>query len=262
MTEDKTSRWQPGKVTSEVLNADAAQKASPAVRGRPRQRAVADERRAILDAALAVFAEHGYVGATIEDVARRAGVQRRAVYEQFGAKEKLLPVVVDDAVDRTIARLAQALGASASEESDVEAAFRRNIRFALLLGAEDPALSFIVQLALTGGDEEPGQIARAGRRRFENALVLSLGARWRELGLPHYDAAPMIASLVVTLCATMSVRLTQEPGWSIDELSVLVCELLYRGVSGIEASQLTGMAAVRREAQTVAERAAKAHPSA
>lgn len=256
MTEAKTPRWQPGKVTSEALNAEAAQKVAPAVRGRPRQRAVGDERRAIIDAALAVFSERGYPGTTIEDVARRAGVQRRAVYEQFGDKEKLLQSVVDDAVDRTLGRLAKALGASASEERDVEAAFRRNISFALSLGAEDPALGFIVQLALSSGDDEPGRIARAGRRRFESALVFSLQARWKELDLRHFDAAPMVAALVATLCATMSIRLTQEPGWSLDELAILVCQLLHNGVSGIEAQQLTGMAEVRRAASVVAQKSA------
>lgn len=262
MTEAKTPRWQPGKVTSEALKAEAARKPAPAVRGRPRQRALGDERRAILDAALAVFSEHGYAGSTIEDVARRAAVQRRAVYEQFGDKEKLLQSVIDDAVNRTLGRLAMALGASASEERDVEAAFRRNISFALSLGAEDPALGFIVHLALTSRDDEPGRIARAGRRRFESALVFSLQARWKELGLPHHDAAPMIAALIATLCATMSVRLTQEPGWAPDELAVLVCQLLYSGVSGIEAQQLTGMNEVRRAAQAVAEKSAAARARA
>ena len=53
----------------------------PRAPGRPR-----DERadRAILDAALDVFAEHGYAAARLEDVAARAGVAKGTIYLYFG----------------------------------------------------------------------------------------------------------------------------------------------------------------------------------
>jgi AcrR family transcriptional regulator len=44
----------------------------------------------LLHAALAVFAERGYHGATMQSVAERAGVSKGAVYEYFPSKEALL----------------------------------------------------------------------------------------------------------------------------------------------------------------------------
>ena len=44
-------------------------------------------REAILDAALGEFAAKGYAGARIEDIARRAGVAKGALYLHFGDKD-------------------------------------------------------------------------------------------------------------------------------------------------------------------------------
>ena len=45
---------------------------------------------AILDAALELFAERGLEGATIEEIARRAGVGRATVYRRWSTKEQVL----------------------------------------------------------------------------------------------------------------------------------------------------------------------------
>lgn len=55
-------------------------------RGRPRDKG-ADA--AILAAAIELFAEHGVEGASIEQVARRAGVTRATVYRRWTTKEEL-----------------------------------------------------------------------------------------------------------------------------------------------------------------------------
>lgn len=44
-------------------------------------------RAQILDAADAAFREHGYEGAAMEDIARRAGLTRKTVYNLFASKE-------------------------------------------------------------------------------------------------------------------------------------------------------------------------------
>jgi len=48
------------------------------------------KRRDILTAALAEFKEHGYRGATISRIAKRAGVTEPTIYEYFKSKEELL----------------------------------------------------------------------------------------------------------------------------------------------------------------------------
>ena len=52
----------------------------------------------IIDAALAVFAERGFAGAKLDDIAARAGVSKGALYLYFETKEDLFRAVVRDGV--------------------------------------------------------------------------------------------------------------------------------------------------------------------
>src|SRR3954447_6135368 len=53
-------------------------------------------RRALLDAARSLFAEKGYHGAAAEEIVRRAGLTRGALYHHFEDKRDLFRVVVDE----------------------------------------------------------------------------------------------------------------------------------------------------------------------
>lgn len=52
-------------------------------------------REQLLDIGRSVFAERGYDGTSVEEIAERAGVSKPVVYEHFGGKEGLYAVVVD-----------------------------------------------------------------------------------------------------------------------------------------------------------------------
>jgi AcrR family transcriptional regulator len=59
-------------------------------------------RRAILDAAIALFCEHGYDGAGTRDIAREAGVDARLITRYFGSKENLFAHVVDEVLQKPL----------------------------------------------------------------------------------------------------------------------------------------------------------------
>lgn len=63
---------------------------TPARRGRPPKAEAGDTRDRLLDAAAAACAERGFDGATLQEVARRAGVTATAIYNHFGSREELL----------------------------------------------------------------------------------------------------------------------------------------------------------------------------
>ena len=74
----------------------------------PRRRLTAEERRTgILDAALAVFSESGYHSASIDDIAREAGVSKALIYEHFASKQELYA----DLIARNARELTQRIGA-------------------------------------------------------------------------------------------------------------------------------------------------------
>ncbi|MBA3456956.1 MAG: TetR/AcrR family transcriptional regulator [Deltaproteobacteria bacterium] len=79
-----------------------AQRTAKRGRGRP---LVDDKRRIILDAALREFAERGYHGTAVPEVAEAAGVGTGTLYRYFASKEVLVNVLYRD----TKARLRSAL---------------------------------------------------------------------------------------------------------------------------------------------------------
>ncbi|HJT57159.1 MAG TPA: helix-turn-helix domain-containing protein, partial [Ktedonobacteraceae bacterium] len=56
---------------------------------------VEDRREQIIDAAMHVFAEKGFVRATNKDIAREAGITPGLIYHYFDSKEALLKAIVD-----------------------------------------------------------------------------------------------------------------------------------------------------------------------
>lgn len=67
--------------------------------GRPKAGSDGELRARILDAAAEEFAEKGFTGARIENVAKAAGCNRAMVYFYFGAKDALFQAVLDEAAE-------------------------------------------------------------------------------------------------------------------------------------------------------------------
>ncbi|WP_431877991.1 TetR/AcrR family transcriptional regulator [Amycolatopsis sacchari] len=88
--------------------------------GRP---ARGDKRRALLDGALAVFAQDGYTRASIDAISRAAGVSTRTIYNQFGDKAALFEAVIVDsarrAADAQIITVQRLLGKIVNVEDDL-----------------------------------------------------------------------------------------------------------------------------------------------
>jgi AcrR family transcriptional regulator len=84
----------------------------------PRKRLTGEERRAaILDAALAVFAERGYHASSIDDIAREGGISKALIYEHFASKQDLYAELLEQHAGQLFSVLAEAIseaGRSAS----------------------------------------------------------------------------------------------------------------------------------------------------
>ncbi len=65
--------------------------------GRARTRAT------LLDAAAEVFAERGYEGAGVDEIARAAGVSVGSIYSHFGSKQNLFMALMDEFLDEDLA---------------------------------------------------------------------------------------------------------------------------------------------------------------
>jgi AcrR family transcriptional regulator len=79
-------------------------------------------RERILDAALSVFADRGYHGATVDDIVRASGTSKGAVYHHFSSKEAVFLALVDDFAERLAVAVATAIAARHGALGKVEAA--------------------------------------------------------------------------------------------------------------------------------------------
>src|ERR1051326_7799747 len=89
-----------------------------------RRRMTGKERREqLLHIGRKLFAERGFEGTSIEEIAAQAGVSKPVVYEHFNNKEGLNAVVVDREVERLLAMATAILGGANTREK-FEAAAR------------------------------------------------------------------------------------------------------------------------------------------
>ena len=65
-----------------------------------KQEQAARSRRALIEAATALFAERGYDGTSVRAIGARAGVSRGSIFWHFGSKEGLLWAVVERAFEQ------------------------------------------------------------------------------------------------------------------------------------------------------------------
>ncbi|MBN9644759.1 TetR/AcrR family transcriptional regulator [Corynebacterium mendelii] len=76
-----------------------------------RQRMTGQQRREqLIGIGLALFAERGFEGTSVEEIAAKAGVSKPVVYEHFGGKEGLYQAVVKQEAEHVESVLAEALG--------------------------------------------------------------------------------------------------------------------------------------------------------
>ena len=69
----------------------------------------AERRQQLISIGRALFAERGFDGSSIEEIAARAQVSKPVVYEHFGGKEGLYAVVVDREIGNLLRRFEAAL---------------------------------------------------------------------------------------------------------------------------------------------------------
>src|SRR5262245_32110745 len=91
-------------------------------------------RAELIDAARTVFMRSGFHGASLDEISAEAGYTTGAVYSRFGGKDELFLAVLDDHVDRRLARYREAIDASA----DFESAGRALVRAAIAAGRGEP----------------------------------------------------------------------------------------------------------------------------
>lgn len=142
----------------------------------------AKRREALLAAAEGVFAESGFAGAKMADIAARAGYSAGNLYNVFASKEALFGELLETRGSELLARLEEAIGT----DHGPRAGLARLID-AVLAGVEQHR-AFFVMLTTVAPNLEwagPREEGRALRERLERLFL-----RWIERGLRAGELPP------------------------------------------------------------------------
>jgi AcrR family transcriptional regulator len=132
-------------------------------------------RRLLLEAARALFTEQGYAGASIDEIAGRAGVTIGALYHHFRDKKALFRAVYEDVEAGFTERIVEGIRARTRPDDDAWERMRTGAQ-AYLDACMDAAIQQIVLLdapVVLGGDGRL-EIARYGLGLVRQGLQLAM----------------------------------------------------------------------------------------
>lgn len=150
-----------------LLSTDQPEAAEP--RNGADEGRTARKRRAILNAAAEVFLRHGYIGASMDEVAAKAGVSKQTVYKQFEDKEHLFAEIILGTTVQLVDGFVKAYADTLDDATDVRQAFRDLAR-RFVANLMRPNVLKLRRLVIAEADRVP-EISGAW---FEGALHRSL----------------------------------------------------------------------------------------
>lgn len=173
-----------------------------------RQRQREATRRRILEAAIAVFAEKGFLGASTREIARRADSNQGLITYYFRSKEELWRAAADQMFEGLGSRLAQRIGAV--EASNPKERAREGIREYVRFAAAHPELfRILVDEGRVADDRMRWLVDVHLRPRFEAiAEALTTAAGIDEGMVPHAFYVLAGAASLVFAVAPECRRLT------------------------------------------------------
>jgi AcrR family transcriptional regulator len=125
-----------------------------------------DARARVLDAAVELFADHGYDGTSVAQVIARAGVAKGGFYHHFASKEALLYEVYGDLIARQLSNMDEILARRVSPAESLRALIVDLVE--TTAASARPALVFWREMNKLG-DERTAEYRRA-RRRYHDAV--------------------------------------------------------------------------------------------
>ncbi|ADB34717.1 transcriptional regulator, TetR family [Kribbella flavida DSM 17836] len=187
----------------------------------------AERREQLITIARALFAQKGYEGTSVEEIAARAEVSKPVVYEHFGGKEGLYAVVVDREVRRLLDTVTVSLTAGRAHELVEQAAL------ALLDYIENSSDGFRILVRDSPVGSSSGSfisILSDVATRVEHILA----EEFKRRGLDPKNA-PMYAQMLVGMVALtgqwwLDARRPKKP-----DVAAHLVNLAWNGLSGLEA---------------------------
>jgi AcrR family transcriptional regulator len=165
-----------------------------------------DSRERILQAAAELFAQRGYAGVGVDEVAARSGLAKTALYYHFGNKDGLLAAVLERTAAAWIEGIRQASGIGAEPFDRLDRALAG---MRAMLEEKPWVLRLLQILALEVAGEKP-EIRATLQSIFRRAQEAIVGGMHEALGV-EVPRADLIARVVLALLDGISLGRHIEP---------------------------------------------------
>jgi AcrR family transcriptional regulator len=186
-----------------------------------RARQAAENRRSIIDAAVALFGERGWAATTLQMVADRAGMSVDSIYAVFGTKSALMMSAVEVAIvgDHEDAAMADRPDFAQFAEGPRIERIRTGIHYTVDVFRRSVPILKALQEAAASDDTARARLAQYDEDRRDltaAGLALILGAE------PPDDTIDAVWALVSPEVFT---HLTEGRGWSIEKTEAWLVEM-------------------------------------
>ena len=138
----------------------------------------ARKRRAIMEAATAVFLGNGYLGASMDEIATRAAVSKQTVYKHFADKERLFTEIIGGTIDK-VGEPFHAEVLTLGDSDDLEAELGMVAR-RLIAAVMAPDVLALRRLVIAEADRFP-QLGRTYYERGPERTAAALAPHLRRL---------------------------------------------------------------------------------
>lgn len=182
-------------------------------------------RRELTREAAKLFAQKGYHGTSIGDIAEAMGVQKGSLYAHIASKEDLLYETMREGAEAFHAAL-DAIPEDAPAVEKIRLALRGHLR--VVAQQLDVATVFVQEWRYLGGDRREEIVAE--RRRYEER-IRDLFREGRELSELRADLDEGTAALLLLSAANWAYTWLQ-PGRDTDEVADRFFALLVDGMRG------------------------------
>ncbi len=191
----------------------------------------AERRSMILEAAAEAFAERGYLGASIDQIAEAAGISAPVIYRHFSSKKELYIELLESSGMALLA-------ATTREDGDqtVEGLLRQNVRAFFHFVQEHPAAWRILFLDPAPDPdiaEAQRQIQEQATKRLAQVIVARVRGLQVNTKIRRREADELIAQAGKSALNGLAVWWWDHPRLEADTLAAVAMDLLWTGLGNL-----------------------------
>lgn len=179
----------------------------------------------LLLVAARTFTERGYDGTSMEDLAKRLGITKSAIYHHVDGKEELLRLATDRALDGLSAAAAEAAALDAPAIERLEHVVRRSVEVLV------DELPYVTLLLRVRGNTPVERRAIARRRELDHAIAELVAEAERDGDIrPDVDPALTSRLLFGMVNSLVEWYRPTRGGATGAELADAVCKTAFEGL--------------------------------